>query len=509
MDHVETLITAQEAYPAFERKVLEARHSIVIGFRVFDPLTRLHSTEAQRIGETWVDLLVDALNRGVEITVKLSDFDPLVATDLHRDTWHSVRILSAIPELAGPDAARLTVKPLLHPARIGPLLGLLTAPLVMLRKRHLKKRLVTASDPATRNTLLEVPGVRYALSQTDPRRPGSFPASHHQKVAVIDDRWTYIGGLDLDERRFDSTEHDQLADETWHDVQLLIDDANLAKSARTHLDSFDAVTCGAKQPPPAAPPLLRTISTSHRKPGLWTFSPKSVVTEIQEAHARRISAAQQLIYLETQFFRDTGIARLLARRARQNSDLRLILILPGAPETIAFADRPGLDGRIGDYLQTKCLRLIKRAFEDRLIVASPVQPRAPQPSEQQSDRAALHDAPLVYVHAKVSVFDDAAAIVSSANLNGRSMKWDTELGVELTDPAVVRNVRQRCLEHWMNGDLETDSMAPDAVFDLLKAVVERNAKHAPARRNGFLVPYDLSAAERSALAVPGVPDEMV
>ncbi len=47
---------------------------------VFDPLTPLLSPEAQRIGDTWVDLLVDALNRGVDITLHLSDFDPLVAT---------------------------------------------------------------------------------------------------------------------------------------------------------------------------------------------------------------------------------------------------------------------------------------------------------------------------------------------------------------------------------------------------------------------------------------------
>ncbi len=44
------------------------------------------------------------------------------------------------------------------------------------------------------------------------------------------------------------------------------------------------------------------------------------------------------------------------------------------------------------------------------------------------DRDRLGGAPMIYVHAKVSIFDRSAAIVSSANLNGRSLRWDTEAG---------------------------------------------------------------------------------
>ncbi|MCW8842270.1 MAG: phospholipase D-like domain-containing protein [Rhodobacteraceae bacterium] len=506
MQHVETLITAQDGYPAFERRVLAAHQSVVMGFRVFDPLTPLLSPEAQRIGDTWVDLLVDALNRGVDITLHLSDFDPLVATDLHRKTWHSVRILRAISELARPDAAKLTVHPLLHPARIGQLAALLTAPMVIARKQRLRNRFTQNTDPKRLNALFELPGVRHALSHTDPTQPGSFPASHHQKVAVIDNRWTYIGGLDLDERRLDTKDHDCHADETWHDVQLLIDDPDLAQSARAHLDSFAAVTGGARPADPSAPPLLRTMSAARLKGQFWTFSPQTIVSEIHAAHMRRIATATQLIYLETQFFRDTGIARALARRARANPDLHLILILPGAPNTVAFRDKPGLDGRVGDYLQAKCLRILRKPFGNRLLLASPVQPRAPRPTEEKIDRATLHKAPLVYVHAKVSVFDNTSAIVSSANLNGRSMKWDTELGVELTQGATVQDIRQKCLLHWLGPEADALPTALDELFDLLRDTLTRNAATAPSRRDGFLVPYDLSAAEKTALAVPGVPD---
>ena len=63
---VQVLISADDAYPALERKFLQAQSEIVMGFRVFDPRTKLRSVEAQEIGDTWVDLLVHVLRRGVK-----------------------------------------------------------------------------------------------------------------------------------------------------------------------------------------------------------------------------------------------------------------------------------------------------------------------------------------------------------------------------------------------------------------------------------------------------------
>ena len=116
------LITAQEAFPAFERRVLAARSHIVMGFRLFDPLTRLRSDAAREVGETWVDLLADALERGVRIDIHHADFDPVAAARLHRRCWRNVRVLCGLRELVGPKAAeRLTVHSDLHPARTGAL----------------------------------------------------------------------------------------------------------------------------------------------------------------------------------------------------------------------------------------------------------------------------------------------------------------------------------------------------------------------------------------------------
>ena len=78
------LITAEEAWPAFERAMLAAKRRVVAGFRVFDPETRLRSEEALEIGETWADLLVHKIEDGVQFDLILSDFDPIVAPDMHQ-----------------------------------------------------------------------------------------------------------------------------------------------------------------------------------------------------------------------------------------------------------------------------------------------------------------------------------------------------------------------------------------------------------------------------------------
>ena len=415
----EFLLTAAEAYPVFERRVLAARDRIVMGFRVFDPMTRLRSAEARDLGETWIDLLVDALRRGVRIELHLSDFDPVAAADLHQACWRSVRILCGIRELAGTEAGqRLTVRPALHPAKIGRLARVLFWPIVARKIRQLERDEREGTQGSTPRRLFKyLPGVAYLRERHKGRPILSFPASHHQKLAVFDGRWVYIGGLDLDERRWDDADHDRPAQDTWHDVQALLDDPATAASAERHLQSFDTTAAGTGAPADT-PGLLRTLSRDQGQSRPWSLSPRPVVQEIRDAHLHAIAGAERLIYLETQFFRDRTLARALARRARQKPGLQLILILPGAPETVAFRKRPALDGRYGDFLQARCLKRIGAAFGDRLLVASPVQPRRVSAEDMDAHRARLFGAPLIYVHAKVSVFDDRMALVSSANLMG-------------------------------------------------------------------------------------------
>ncbi|WP_425092154.1 hypothetical protein [Tropicimonas sp. S265A] len=126
IESFEPLFTAEEAFPAFERLWLNAEMRIEGCFRIFDLRTKLRSPEARLIGETWFDLIVHCLDRGVSIDLTISDFDPVVGTEYHRLSWASARQLAAAAELA--KHGNLTYSIALHPARVGSLPRLLLYP---------------------------------------------------------------------------------------------------------------------------------------------------------------------------------------------------------------------------------------------------------------------------------------------------------------------------------------------------------------------------------------------
>ena len=537
----EVLLTASEAYPAFEREVLRAQSEIWASFRIFDPRTRLRSPEACAVGETWFDLIVDTLRRGVTLHLVLADFDPIARPSLHRGTWASLRQLWAAAEAAGDGAAPLRAVAAMHPALTGLLPRAACWPQAAMCLSR-TARWLNAQDPELRNAALrDMPGLwsqfRVASDGTVHVRrrglPRLHPATHHQKLAVFDRQRLYIGGLDLDERRWDTPEHDRPGEETWQDLQLLLGGPVVAE-AQAHLETFLEVTAGRAEPPPQKR-LVRTMS----RPRPWAlggFGPETVVHEILDAHEMLAGKAKRLIYFETQFLRDTRLARRLARAGRETPGLGLIVILPAAPEEVAFGRVWGIDTRYGEYLQARCLRILDEAFGPRLFVGGAAQPRRhphwrggrpeqsgpegkegpeefsnedpPEAPPEGAGRGQLRGASLVYIHAKVSIFDDAA-IVSSANLNGRSLHWDTEAGVYLSNPQDVHCLRERVMRHWLPADPDPRYLDPEQATAMWRLLALRNARLPPERREGFILPYDVDAAERLGRAAPGVPEAMV
>ncbi len=510
IDDLTVFITASEAYPALERAVLEAKNDISACFRIFDLTTKLRSSEARRIGQTWFDLLRHTLDRGVSVRLVVSDFDAVAAVDLHRQAWRTHRQIAGLREVVRPEA-RLTFRLALHAAQAGALPRTVFYPMARTKLREMAANWSKMTPGQRARFRIETPGLRdiTQLDENDQlrfpwKRPQLHPATHHQKLAVFDGKRVYIGGLDLNERRFDTKDHAQVASQTWHDVQVMAT-GPVAAAALAHLDSFLDNVAGKTTPPPPAPGFLRTLSRQRMNAPL-RLAPKTVIREIEAAHLRAIGQAQRLIYLETQFLRYMPIARALAQRAQERPDLKLIIVVPAAPEDVAFSDDPGLDSRFGEHQQMRAITCLRSAFgADRLLIASPVQPR----SSNSSERDALENAPLVYVHSKVSVFDDTAAIVSSANLNGRSLRWDTEAGLHVTRKDQVENLRQRVMGCWLPEDAGPEFLDCDHGFAHWSTLVRTNGALPPQHRRGFLVEYDSDAAREMARPVPGIPAEMV
>ena len=513
---VRILLTAEEAYPALERAFLDAQSEIWASFLVFDLGTRLRSVEALKIGKTWFDLIVHTLDRGVALHITLGCVDPIArpAQNLHAN--RQARQFSAAAAFAKP-GAKLAVASLRHPAETGALVRLMAWPYIMSKVFRLAGWL-NKQDPARRAAALrDMEGalrhLRVRANDTVAVRlfslPRLFPAVHHQKLAVIDRSLLYIGGLDLDERRYDTPTHGRTGNQTWHDVQLMIQGPVVAE-AQAHLECFRDVTEG-RTDPPRTRRLLRTLSRPRTR-SITHFGPFPVLAELRAAHVVLMRRARQLIYLESQNFRDNGLAGELADSARDNPDLRLILILPAAPEEVAFKGRHGLDSRFGEAMQARALRTLRRGFGPRLFIGSPAQPRPALPAGSagpaaHSDRH--HGAPLVYVHAKVSIFDETSAIVSSANLNGRSLRWDTEAGVYLTAQNDVLELRHRVMAHWLPDDAGPEAFAPATAEREWRRIAWRNAAAAPAQRRGFLLPHDFAAAESSGQNLPDLPADLV
>lgn len=491
--------------------VLGARERVRCAFRIFDPFTKLRSTAAQAVGEDWYDLLLHKLSQGVRIEIWVTDFDPVARPQMHRGTWRSLRALWALGEASG-TPERLDARALMHPARTGVLPSLLFWPRVRKRIGAEIARLNELSETDRAEELRVMPGLAEPLRERNGKLavrawpPVSLvPASHHQKIAVIDDDWVYVGGLDLDERRWDTPRHERKAKETWHDVQTLLTGPAVAE-AHAHMDSYMDITRGSPGQGRLGATLLRTLSARRDGiGGLVSLAPHSVVDELRQAHLNGIRSARKFIYIETQFLRDQAIAKALVRAAETHPDLRVVIVLPAAPEDVAFEKARGADARFGEFLQARAVSKIAKALGDRLLIGAPAQHRR----DNARGRDHLQGSPIIYVHAKVAVFDDHSAIISSANLNGRSLRWDTEAGVLLEDAETVRTLLRRCLDHWSGGGALDPHEAPERAVQELRSLVRRDATLPAEERTGLLLPYSVEPARRFGRNMPGIPEEMV
>ncbi|MEL7211352.1 MAG: phospholipase D-like domain-containing protein [Pseudomonadota bacterium] len=502
----EVLITANEAYPRLEQEFLNAQTEIVAGFRIFDPWTKLRSEKARALGAHWFDLIVQTLNRGITVQLVLTDFDPVVRMDMHVYSWQCFRAWIAAGE-ASQHPGNLSVRVAMHPARV----GLLPRTVLWMRSvQEIKdqiKRITDNQDLSAEELTAIAPGVRaLTVRRGDGLKPRKFPppplvpVTHHQKLAVFDNTRLYVGGLDLNDRRFDTPDHERPSEDTWHDVQVVLT-GQAASEARTHLLEMEDGFSGRDTHTPQK--LLRTLSAKRRF-ALPFMSPRPIVDEIAEAHRAAIARSEELIYFETQFFRDETLARWLAARALEQPALSLILILPAAPEEIAFHDDWGPDTKFGEHLQVKCIDILHDAFAERVFIGAPAQLR----HHSTPGRDTHYDAPIIYLHAKVSLFDDHTGIVSSANLNGRSFRWDTEVGVQTETMQEVAQLKTRCFEHWLHRDAGPEFYDSKSACDAWAARAAQNAQLAPEDRKGFILPYRVGPVREEAQALPGVPSEM-
>jgi phospholipase D1/2 len=276
-------------------------------------------------------------------------------------------------------------------------------------------------------------------------------ASHHQKFVVVDGQLAFLGGLDFNADDWDDRHHygdnPDRADsgheqhKPYHDIQTYLVGADAARDLASCFCERWRAAGGEEITLPQAPPLALPpvpvmsvragrLALSRNQPR--TFTNPDAIYEIRRQYLDAIDAAQELIFIENQYFSSELVYQALLDRMRApgRSNLNIVLVLPKRMpswvESVALAP-PRIWMLAG-------LRETARETGHHLGVYYPAGQRQTHPEKP------------VVVHSKLLIVDDRFMTVGSANTSNRSMGLDTELNVswEATsaDAPLIRSIRR-------------------------------------------------------------------
>jgi phosphatidylserine/phosphatidylglycerophosphate/cardiolipin synthase-like enzyme len=274
---------------------------------------------------------------------------------------------------------------------------------------------------------------------------------HHEKLAVIDGKVAYVGGIDLTllgGDRLDERAHPARGARGWHDVALRVD-GPLVEDVAEHIamrwhevtgERVELHAGGARHRDGVEAQFVRTVPEN-----TYEAVPNGDF-RIAEAYVRALRSAERLIYLESQFLWSPELVEILEQKLQDppSDEFRLVVLLPARANNGEDDTR----GQLG--------RLVAADRDQRLLACSLFQPgRVEQ----------------VYVHAKVGIVDDRWLCIGSANLNEHSLFNDTECCVITCDEALARATRLRLwAEHLEREDV--DGPSHEVVEGLWKPISE-------------------------------------
>ncbi|WP_416357423.1 phospholipase D-like domain-containing protein [Aureimonas phyllosphaerae] len=322
--------------------------------------------------------------------------------------------------------ARIEIEPerqtLDGPNRIGPLLDWLAERSPDLDVRILKWDLGLLNSLARGETpvfmLNWMMGGRVRL-----KLDGAHPplGAHHMKLLVVDETIAFCGGIDMTTGRWDTREHEENRPGRrsprgaplgpWHDATSCVTGPAaqaLAELARDRWTQATGETLSQLAGAHAIWPEGLAVDLEAVRIGIARTAPefgtRPQVAEIERATLAAIGAARDNLYIESQYFASRKIALAIAERLAEPHGPDIVVINPDTADG-------WLEAKAMDTARIRLLRLLKRADRfDRFRIRYPV-------NEAGS---------AIYVHAKVMVVDDRLLKLGSANLNNRSMGYDTE-----------------------------------------------------------------------------------
>ncbi|HEY6759967.1 MAG TPA: phospholipase D-like domain-containing protein [Baekduia sp.] len=522
---LETIIDGDAILLALEEAVAAARHSVLIAFWALDAGLDLRSKAALKGGRrTWLDLLVSTARRGAMVCVLMNDFDALAfGGTAHVGAWLTYRRL--VDAAADARLSNLQVVCSRHGAQV-PASTVAQVPgaagfypAVADRLNQLDRRSRAgwfANSPSLWAVLDWLPDDTVAVKDKNRFFP-VFPATHHQKLVLVDGRFAFAGGINLTEGYRDTPLH-QRAGRPWHDAFLKVEGepvgdirdnfigrwneerkactafltaANAATrrvsmpiGATAELDSKSIALADPDQARPSFPcQVHRTISRYRNdRRGI----PDLLRRDVLDGYLLAIGLAEDFIYIENQYFREQAIADAIIDRHVKQRGLQTLIVLPDVVEEL-LTGPPDPVSELGILLQHNAIDRMQKAIGPNLGLYTMKRP--------QDDR-------MVYVHAKVLIVDDVYGNLGSANAHPRGFRMDTELNLAWHDPVTVRRLRTDLWKEQLGTPRGMPSWRPAEYVKRWSAIAARNDRASSKGRSGYVRPFDNREEGRLHLLIP-------
>lgn len=251
-------------------------------------------------------------------------------------------------------------------------------------------------------------------------------SSHHQKMVSIDDCLAFCGGIDMTGDRWDTRAHihedarrvqpNGTPYKPWHDATTALSGPIAAVVAQECRDRWERATgvrldpiadgapCWPKGLDPDFMNLDVALARTHPK-----MDDQEPVFEIEQLFVDQIARAENLIYMESQYFASRRIAEAIGNRLEEIDGPEVVIVNPQSAQ--GWFEPLAMDSARARLMET----LQKRDAHGRLAIYHPF----------------TSGGDPIYVHAKITIVDDRIVRIGSANLNNRSMRLDTECDVAL------------------------------------------------------------------------------
>lgn len=246
-------------------------------------------------------------------------------------------------------------------------------------------------------------------------------SAHHMKLLVIDGALAFCGGIDMISGRWDTRQHEQMKrgrrtphgepQGPWHDattcvagpVARKLAELGIARWQRACGEEIKAVERSDFPWPRDLAVDFEDIDVSIART-MPEYEEAKQVSEIEAATLEILRQARRFVYIESQYFASSRIADVIAQRLAEPEGPDFVIINPDTADG-------WLEAKAMDSARICLMHRLRQADRhDRFRIFYPVN-AAGTP---------------IYVHAKILIADDTVLKVGSANLNNRSMGFDTE-----------------------------------------------------------------------------------